>query len=116
MKKQNIYTSGKRILKKTKCLNSREEPKNKDKVKVIDELRHKYKLKVLLKVANIKKSTYEYYKSERHIKYQLAKEKADKEILMQLNLILNGLLMYQSLKYQQANYIYLLFLIRMMVQ
>ena len=44
-------------------------------VAIIDELMQEYKLKVLLKVAKINKSTYEYNKSKRHIEYIKRKEK-----------------------------------------
>ena len=48
---------------------------------VIDELRHKYKLKVLLKVSGIPKSTYEYYHSKKHLQACRKKQKEDDRIL-----------------------------------
>ena len=54
---------------------------------IIDELRHEYKLKVLLQVANIKKSTYEYYKSKKHIKYIEKKNREEKELLGKISSI-----------------------------
>ena len=54
---------------------------------IIDELRHEYKLKVLLQVANIKKSTYEYYKSKKHIRYIEKKNKEEKELLGKISSI-----------------------------
>ena len=54
---------------------------------IIDELRHEYKLKVLLQVANIKKSTYEYYKSKKHIRYIEKKNREEKELLGKISSI-----------------------------
>ena len=48
---------------------------------MVDELRHKYLLKVLLKVSGLKKSTYEYYKTQKHLKACKRKEKEDSEVL-----------------------------------
>ena len=54
---------------------------------IIDELRPKYRLKVLLKVANIKKSTYEYYKSKKHIEYTKKKNKEEQELIKKISSI-----------------------------
>ena len=54
------------------------------KVMVIDELRHKYLLKVLLKVSGLKKSTYEYYKSQKHLISCKRKETEDNKIVNQI--------------------------------
>ena len=48
---------------------------------VIEELRHKFSLKVLLKVSKLSKSTYEYYKSDKHIKALNKRQIKDNEIL-----------------------------------
>lgn len=54
---------------------------------MVDELRHKYTLKVLLKVSGLKKSTYEYYKSQKHLDAHKRKETEDKKILNQITII-----------------------------
>lgn len=51
---------------------------------VIDELRPKYQLKVLLKISGLAKSTYEYYKSEKHINYITKKEADDGKVFEQI--------------------------------
>ena len=51
---------------------------------VVDELRHNYLLKVLLKVSGLKKSTYEYYKSQKHINAYTRKVVEDKIIIDQI--------------------------------
>ena len=56
---------------------------------MVDELRQQYKLKVLLKVANLKKSTYEYYKSKRHLNYIETKIKDDSEVFTKIMKIYN---------------------------
>lgn len=48
---------------------------------VVDELRHKYLLKVLLKVSGLKKSIYEYYKSQKHLNACKRKETEDNKTL-----------------------------------
>ena len=48
---------------------------------VIEELRQKFSLKVLLKVSHLSKSTYEYYKSKKHLNAVIKKETKDNEIL-----------------------------------
>ena len=48
---------------------------------VIEELRHKFSLKVLLKVSQLSKSTYEYYKSTKHLNAFNKKINKDNEIL-----------------------------------
>ena len=48
---------------------------------VIEELRQKFPLKVLLKVAHLSKSTYEYYKSNKHINAINKRKNKDDEIL-----------------------------------
>ena len=48
---------------------------------VIEELRHKFSLKVLLKVSQLSKSTYEYYKSTKHLNASNKKINKDNEIL-----------------------------------
>ena len=48
---------------------------------VIEELRHKFSLKVLLKVSKLSKSTYEYYKSDKHLKALDKRQTKDNEIL-----------------------------------
>ena len=54
---------------------------------MVDELRHKYLLKVLLKVSGLKKSTYEYYKSQKHINACKRKETKDSEVLEKIKKI-----------------------------
>ena len=49
-------------------------------MKVIDELRQIYKLCVLLKIAGVPKSTYEYHKTNKYIKRQEIKKQKDKQI------------------------------------
>ena len=51
---------------------------------MVDELRHKYLLKVLLKISGLKKSTYEYYKSQKHINAYTRKVVEDKIIIDQI--------------------------------
>ena len=51
---------------------------------MVDELRHKYLLKVLLKVSGLKKSTYEYYKSKKHIKANQRRKTEDTKLLNQI--------------------------------
>ena len=48
---------------------------------VIEELRHEFSLKVLLKASMLSKSTYEYYKSKKHLNAIKKKETKDNEIL-----------------------------------
>ena len=48
---------------------------------MVDELRHKYLLKVLLKISGLKKSTYEYYKSQKHLNACTRKVVKDKIII-----------------------------------
>ena len=48
---------------------------------VIEELRQKFSLKVLLKVSHLSKSTYEYYKSDKHIKAINKRQTKDNEII-----------------------------------
>lgn len=50
---------------------------------MVDELRHKYLLRVLLKVSGLKKSTYEYYKSQKHLNASKRKEVEDNKITNQ---------------------------------
>ena len=54
---------------------------------VIDELRQRYSLKALLKVSGLKKSTYEYYKSQRHLSAYKRKETEDIKIANQIKAI-----------------------------
>ena len=54
---------------------------------VVDELRHKYLLKVLLKVSGLKKSTYEYYKSQKHLNACKRKETEDNKIVNKIKTI-----------------------------
>lgn len=54
---------------------------------MVDELRHKYLLKVLLKISGLKKSTYEYYKSQKHLNAYTRKVVEDKIILAQIKTI-----------------------------
>lgn len=54
---------------------------------VVDELRHKYLLKVLLKVSGLKKSTYEYYKSQKHLSACKRKEAEDNKIVNKIKTI-----------------------------
>jgi len=54
---------------------------------VVDELRHKYLLRVLLKVSGLKKSTYEYYKSKKHLNASKRKEVEDNKITNQIKAI-----------------------------
>ena len=56
---------------------------------MVDELRHKYLLKVLLKVSGLKKSTYEYYKSKNHLNACKKKETEDNKIVNQIKAIFN---------------------------
>ena len=56
---------------------------------MVDELRHKYLLKVLLKVSGLKKSTYEYYKSKKHLNICKKKETEDNKIVNQIKAIFN---------------------------
>ena len=48
---------------------------------MIDELRCQFTLKVLLKVSGLPKSTYEYYKSSKHLNYMKRKKEEDEQIL-----------------------------------
>lgn len=48
---------------------------------MIDELRQKYTLKVLLRVSGLSKSTYSYYHSKKHINAVRKREETDKSIL-----------------------------------
>jgi len=48
---------------------------------IVDELRPTFRLKVLLKVSGLAKSTYEYYKSKKHLDAVQRKETEDNEIL-----------------------------------
>lgn len=48
---------------------------------IVDELRPTFRLKVLLKVSGLAKSTYEYYKTKKHLDAVQRKEIKDKEIL-----------------------------------
>lgn len=48
---------------------------------VIEELRHEFSLKVLLKVSKLSKSSYEYYKSDKHLKALDKRRTKDNEIL-----------------------------------
>lgn len=64
-------------IKKIKCLNSRAgKIKESDQVAVITELRQKYKLAALLKLAEMPRSTYYYYvkQSKKSDKYKVIKE------------------------------------------
>lgn len=54
---------------------------------MVDELRHKYLLRVLLKVSGLKKSTYEYYKSQKHLNASKRKEVEDNKITNQIKAI-----------------------------
>lgn len=54
---------------------------------MVDELRHKYLLKVLLKASSLKKSTYEYYKSQKHINAHKRKETENYKIVDQIKKI-----------------------------
>ena len=56
---------------------------------MVDELRHKYLLKVLLKVSGLKNSTYEYYKSKKHLNICKKKETEDNKIVNQIKAIFN---------------------------
>lgn len=56
---------------------------------MVDELRHKYLLKVLLKISGLKKSTYEYYKSQKHLNACTRKVVKDKIIIDQIKTIFN---------------------------
>ena len=56
---------------------------------VVDELRQKYLLKVLLKISGLKKSTYEYYKSQKHLNVCARKIIKDKIIIDQIKTIFN---------------------------
>lgn len=56
---------------------------------MVDELRHKYLLRVLLKVSGLKKSTYEYYKSQKHLNAYTRKVAEDKIIIDQIKAIFN---------------------------
>lgn len=56
---------------------------------VVDELRHKYLLKVLLKVSGLKKSTYEYYKTKKHLEAKKKKEIEDNKVLKQIIKLFN---------------------------
>ena len=47
---------------------------------VIDELRPKYRLKVLLQVSGLSKSTYSYYHSKKHLDAQKQKDEEDERI------------------------------------
>ena len=49
------------MLKKIRCLSSEKASKPKEKVIIISELRHKYKLDKLLTLANIPRSTFYYH-------------------------------------------------------
>ena len=46
---------------------------------VIEELRHEFSLKVLLKVSKLSKSTFEYYKSDKHLKAINKRQTKDSE-------------------------------------
>ncbi len=48
---------------------------------MIDELRHRYSLKILLKVSGLSKSTYFYYHSDKHIKAVNKRKEEDDRIL-----------------------------------
>ena len=48
---------------------------------VIEELRHEFSLKVLLKVSKLSKSTYEYYKSKKHLIAVSNRKAKDNEII-----------------------------------
>ena len=48
---------------------------------MIDELRPKYTLNVLLSVSGLKRSTYAYYKPDKHLKAQRRKEEDERHIL-----------------------------------
>lgn len=56
---------------------------------MVDELRHKYLLKVLLKISGLKKSTYEYYKSQKHLNACKKKDIEDNKIVNQIKEIFN---------------------------
>lgn len=56
---------------------------------MVDELRHKYLLKVLLKISGLKKSTYEYYKSQKHLNVCKKKDIEDNKIVNQIKEIFN---------------------------
>ena len=58
VKEENEYLRAENeYLKKIESLNSGKGPTTKQKVIVVDELRHKYLLKVLLKISGLKQST-----------------------------------------------------------
>ena len=72
------------IRKKIECLSSKEKgPRTEEKVAVIDELRQSknYPLKYLLIVSGLSKSTYEYYKTDKHLNYINRKKEEDDSIL-----------------------------------
>ncbi|MBQ1900409.1 MAG: IS3 family transposase [Erysipelotrichaceae bacterium] len=74
--------SGERIPKKTKCLGSgKKGPRAEEKVTVIDELRQRYSLKVLLRVSGLSKSTYSYYHSRKHLNAANRRKEEDDRIL-----------------------------------
>ena len=48
---------------------------------MVDELRPKYSLKILLRVSGLSKSTYSYYHSDKHIKADKRRKDEDDRIL-----------------------------------
>ena len=48
---------------------------------VVDELRQKYSLKILLRVSGLSKSTYSYYHSDKHIEAYKRRKDEDERLL-----------------------------------
>ena len=65
IKENRIFRNGKCLLKKIECLGCREGTAR-EKAKVIWELRHEFKISLLIEVAGIPRSTYYYYVKHRN--------------------------------------------------
>ena len=48
---------------------------------MVDELRQKYSLKILLRVSGLSKSTYSYYRSDKHIEADKRRLEEDERLL-----------------------------------